>query len=214
MIRTDISDFEEGSNMERIISSSTSAQPPTNPGIMFIYKIDSRTELRLLTLDHLQPFFELAHQNREHIREWMFWIREDYSSSDAEKHIQTALDRCAANNGFEAGIWFEDQLAGCVRYNYIDWTHQNTELGYWLGAAFQGHGLATKACRALVEHSFNELGLNRVEIRCMSENLRSRRVPQRLGFIQEGVVRQVRWRLDHFDDHIVYGLLASEWTGK
>lgn len=200
--------------MERIISSSSGAHSSNTPGTFFDYKIDEQTELRLLTLDHLPQFFELAHQNRDHLREWMFWVGEDYSLSDAEKHIQEALDRCAANNGFEAGIWFEDQLAGCVRYNYIDWTHKNTEFGYWLGAAFQGHGLATKACRALVDHSFTELGLNRVEIRCMSENLRSRRVPERLGFIQEGVVRQVRWRLDHFDDHIVYGLLASEWVEK
>lgn len=45
----------------------------------------------------------------------------------------------------------------------------------------------------------------------MSENLRSRRIPERLGFTQEGVLRQVRWRKDHFDDHVVYGMLASEW---
>ena len=156
----------------------------------------------------------LALQNQDHLREWMFWIGEEYSLSDAEKHIQLALDRCGANNGFEAGIWLEGQLAGCVRYNYIDWRHRNTELGYWLGAAFQVRFLATKACRALIDHAFTELQLHRVEIRCISENLRSRRVPERLGFVEEGTVRQVRWRRDHFADHVVYGLLANEWTEK
>src|SRR5829696_114242 len=105
---------------------------------MFEYKIDERTELRLLALDHARQFFELVHQNRRHIGEWMFWVGDDYSLRDAEQHIRIALEKSVANNGFEAGIWFEHRLAGCVRYNYIDWAHKNTELGYWLGAAFQG----------------------------------------------------------------------------
>jgi ribosomal-protein-serine acetyltransferase len=116
---------------------------------MFNYKIDANTELRLLSPDHARQFFDLAYQNRKHIGEWMFWTGDDYSLSDAQQHIKLALERFAANNGFEAGIWFKGKLAGCIRYNYIDWAHKNTELGYWLGASFQGHGLATKACREL-----------------------------------------------------------------
>jgi ribosomal-protein-serine acetyltransferase len=138
-------------------------------------------------------------------------VGDDYSLAEAQRHISGALERLEANNGFEAEIWFNGQLAGCIRYNYIDWTHKNTELGYWLGAGFEGYGLGTKACRVLIEHAFGELGLHRVEIRCMSENIKSRRIPERLGFVKEDVLRQVRWRHDHFDDHIVYGILATEW---
>ena len=178
---------------------------------MFSYKIDSDTELSLLSDVHTQEFFDLATQNRNHIREWMFWIGDDFSLSDAKQHIKLALERFAMNNGLEAGVWAKGTLAGCVRLNYIDWIHKNTELGYWLAESFQGQGLATKASRALIDYAFLTLELHRVEIRCMSENLRSRRIPERLGFTQEGVLRQVRWRKDHFDDHVVYGMLASEW---
>jgi ribosomal-protein-serine acetyltransferase len=180
-------------------------------GLMFTYQIDQDVELRLLESQHAEHFFKLAYSSRKHISEWMFWIGDEYELADARQHIKLALEKFAANNGFEVGIWFRGKLAGSIRYNYIDWTHKNTELGYWLGASFQGHGLVTKACRALIDHAFGELGLNRVEIRCMSENVKSRRIPERLGFVKEGVVRQVRWRHDHFDDHIVYGMLASEW---
>ena len=161
---------------------------------MFTYIIDVDLELRLLSPNHAQQFFNLAYRNRRHIGKWMFWIGEDYALPDAQQHIKLGLERYAANDGFEGGIWFKSELAGCVSYKYIDWVHKNTELRYWLGAAFQGHGLATKACRALVDHAFFDLGLNRVELRCLSENLKSRRVPERLGFVQEGVLRQVRWR--------------------
>jgi ribosomal-protein-serine acetyltransferase len=178
---------------------------------MFTSKVDANTELRLLSPEDAEHFFKLVHENRQRLDEWMFWVTQDYSLADAERHITEALEKFAARNGFEAGIWFNGQLAGCIRYNYIDWTHKNTELGYWLGARFEGYGLATKACRALIDHAFGELKLHRVEIRCMSDNIKSQRIPERLGFVKEGVLRQIRWRREHFDDHIVYGMLATEW---
>jgi ribosomal-protein-serine acetyltransferase len=181
---------------------------------MFNYKIDADVELRLLELHHAEQFYALAYNNRKHISEWMFWIGADYTLADTEEHIKLALKRFAAHNGFEIGIWFRGELAGCIRCNYIDWLHKNTELGYWLGASFQGQGIITRACSAMIDYAFVELGLHRVEIRCMSENVKSRRIPERLGFVKEGVVRQVRWRLGHFDDHIVYGMLASEWPAR
>lgn len=177
---------------------------------MFRLEINEETDLRLLEMQHAEEFFELAYDNRRLIGEWMFWITDDYSLEDARQHIKHSLEKFAANNGFEAGIWYKGELAGCIYFNYIDWKHRNTEIGYWLGEKFQGKSLMTKACRALSDYAFFELLLNRVEIRCMSENIKSRRVPEKLGFVREGVIRQARWRHDHFVDHIVYGLLANE----
>jgi hypothetical protein len=60
-------------------------------------------------------------------------------------------------------------------------------VGYWLGEQYQGKGLVTAACRALVEHAFFELGLNRAVILCATENEKSCAVAERLGFRREGV---------------------------
>jgi ribosomal-protein-serine acetyltransferase len=180
---------------------------------MFSHRIDDKLQLRLLVHEHASQFFDLAFHNRRHIAEWMFWIDENFSRSEAEEHIQKSLERLASHQGFEAGIWFEDQLAGCIKFHYFDWEHRNTEIGFWLGAKFQGSGTATRACAAMVNHAFRELGMHRVEMRCMSENVRSRRIPQRLNFVEEGLLRRVRWRMDHFDDQVIYGMLAAEWQG-
>jgi ribosomal-protein-serine acetyltransferase len=69
----------------------------------------------------------------------------------------------------------------------------------------------TKGCQALISYAFNDLELNRIEIRCATGNRKSCAIPERLGFVKEGVVRQAEWLYDHFVDHIIYGMLASEW---
>ena len=118
------------------------------------------------------------------------------------------------NNGFVAGLWHCGQLAGVIGYAGIDWPNRTTGIGYWLGAAFQGRGLVTKACRALIAYAFTELKLNRVEIRCAPGNQKSCAIPKRLGFTEEGTLREVEWLYDHFVDLVVYGMLASEWPGN
>jgi len=102
-------------------------------------------------------------------------------------------------------------LAGVISYSAIDWQNRTTELGYWLGEEYQGKGLVTAACRALVEHAFLELGLNRVVISCATENKKSCAIPERLGFRREGVQRQAVWLYDRFVDHVTYAALASDW---
>ena len=84
-------------------------------------------------------------------------------------------------------------------------------IGYWLAETHQGRGLVTTACRALVDHAFSAWTLNRVEVRAAVDNLRSRAVPERLGFTLEGTIRQAEWVNDRYVDHAVYGMLAADW---
>jgi ribosomal-protein-serine acetyltransferase len=95
---------------------------------------------------------------------------------------QEALKQLAENDGLQGGIWHKGRLAGVVECHSIDWQNRSTTLGYWLGEGFQGKGIMTEACRALVNYAFKELRLNRVGIACATENHRSRVIPERLGF--------------------------------
>ena len=72
----------------------------------------------------------------------------------------------------------------------------------------------TKSCLALINYAFDELKLNRVEMHCGVENKRSRKIPEKLGFIEEGVVRQAGWLHGRFVDFVIYGILANEWEDK
>ncbi|MDQ5809492.1 MAG: GNAT family N-acetyltransferase [Actinomycetota bacterium] len=178
---------------------------------MFSHKLGEHTELRLLEERHAQELTDLTDRNREYLRAWLPWVDANRTVEDRKKFIRGALKQFAENNGFTAGIWHEGRLAGVIGYHSIDWENRTTAVGYWLGEKYQGQGLVTAACRALVDHAFQELGLNRVSIACATENKKSCAIPERLGFRREGVVRQAEWLYDHFVDHVVYATLASEW---
>ncbi len=105
-------------------------------------------------------------------------------------------------------------MAGGVRYHEIDWSNRMTELGYWISEGFEGKGLVTKTCRVLIDYAFNELGLNRIVISCAAENQKSCAIPEKLGFKQEGILRQSELLQDRFVDMLIYGLLVKEWQDK
>ena len=178
---------------------------------MFIHKLTQDTELRLLEERHAEELTNLTDRNREHLRAWLPWVDANRTLEDRKTFIRGALEQFAHNKGLVAGIWYEGRLAGVISYNSIDWENRSTELGYWLGEEYQGKGLVTAACRALVDHAFLELGLNRVVILCATENKKSCAIPERLGFRREGVQRQAVWLYDRFDDHVTYAALASDW---
>jgi ribosomal-protein-serine acetyltransferase len=69
----------------------------------------------------------------------------------------------------------------------------------------------TRTVRALVDQALIGWGLNRVEIRAAPENQRSRAIPERLGFREEGVLREAEHVGDRFLDSVVYGMLAADW---
>lgn len=178
---------------------------------MFSYRIDEKKVLRLLEERHAPEVFALLEQNRSHLQEELTWLSDQLSLNDAKEYIRAGLERFAANNGLRAGIWVQDELAGIASLHGLVWADRKASLGYWLGAPFQGQGLVTEACRVLISYSFSQLNLHRLEIQCAADNDRSRKVAERLGFTQEGLLRQAWWSRDRFVDLALYGLLKSEW---
>jgi ribosomal-protein-serine acetyltransferase len=178
---------------------------------MLARSLGDGAELRLLDDEAAAPLFALIDANRAHLRQWLPWVDHEQSVEAARTFLRAAQRQLADNRGGQYGIWHRDQLAGVIGQHPIDWENRAGALGYWLGAAHEGRGLMTRACRALVTHAFRDLGLHRVEIRAAPANRRSRAIPERLGFRQDGILRDAEWLYDHYVDLVVYGMLADEW---
>jgi ribosomal-protein-serine acetyltransferase len=56
--------------------------------------------------------------------------------------------------------------------------------------------------------------LNRIQINCSVENVRSRGVPERLGFRLEGIQRQAEFINGKFGDWAIYSMLKEDWNAN
>ena len=85
---------------------------------------------------------------------------------------------------------------------------------YWLAEDMQGRGIVTRTCRAILGYAFDELKINRMQIRIATGNRKSRAIPERLGLQFEGVQRQAELVNGEYYDLALYSMLASEWRER
>jgi ribosomal-protein-serine acetyltransferase len=182
--------------------------------MMFSFSINKDISIELLQQHHKEELFELIDSNRVHLREWLLWVDKRRSPSDFETIIPLWIRNYADNNGFDAGIRFHGELVGMVGLHYIDWHTRSTSIGYFLAEYSQGKGIISTVISALLEYLFTVQKLNRVVIQCAVNNYKSIRIPERLGFTKEGVIREGQWINDHYEDIVTYSLLKDEWKDR
>lgn len=164
-------------------------------------------EVRSYTPRDLHAIWDLVEGNRERLRRWLPWVEVVRTIEDERSWLAEVLAGPRALEGL--GIWHAEALAGGIGLT-VDRLNDCADIGYWLGQGFEGRGLVTRACRSLVEHGFDRLGLHRVTIRCAVDNTRSRAVPERLGFHREAVLREAGKTGEGYEDLVVYAMLATD----
>ena len=181
---------------------------------MLNIKVDHEINLQLFQQQDCSELFQLVESNRNHLREWLPWVDNITSSHQYFPIIYAWLKQYADHNGLYAGIRFKGKLVGVISLNSIDWNNQQTSLGYYLGKGYEGKGIMTKTVQAILFYIFLHLHLHRVEVRCGVHNKKSRAIPERLGFKQEGVIRDGEFLYDHYHDLVVYGMLSHDWLNQ
>lgn len=181
---------------------------------MFKYKIDSEVELKMLGFQDTETLFRLTDMNRQYLREWMPWIDGTKTPEDSRLFIEGTRKRWAKGEGITTGIMYRGELCGVIDLHGLSWMNRKTSIGYWLAASFQGRGIMTRACRAIVDYAVHELKLHRIEICAGVHNVKSRAIPERLGFQQEGIARGAQLLYDRYIDLAVYSVLADEWSAS
>lgn len=182
-------------------------------GVMVSFKVDSEVRLREFTLEDARAVFDAVIANRDHLSPFMHWMTPGYSIDSAKAFIEQSIEKRAARKSLSLGIFRGEQFIGSIGFVYFDWVAGKAEIGYWISADEEGKGIVTASARLLIGFAFRELELNRIEIRCSSENRRSAAIPERLGFTREGLLRMAEFRNGRLHDFEIYGLLASEWKG-
>jgi ribosomal-protein-serine acetyltransferase len=174
------------------------------------FELSDGCELRPLEEADADELFALIDRDRAYLSAWLPWAAaQDLEGTRA--FIGLTRRQQADNSGATFAIVCDHAVAGVVGLEPLDWIHRSAGIGYWLGERYQGRGLMTRAVSVLIEHAVSVWDLNRIEIRAAVGNARSRAIPQRLGFREEGTLRQAERVGDVYLDIVVYSLLASEW---
>lgn len=176
-------------------------------------ELNNEIELRILFPRDAVTLYGIIDRNRDHLSPWLEWPKTQ-TLQTTHDHITRGLEKLAHNDGMHMGIWFRGELVGSVSFHYWNFLDLRTEIGYWMDSAAQGNGIMTRAVAALLNFAFGDLGLHRMVIRCVLENVRSRAIPERLGFTQDGIMRHEIYHNGKFQDMVIYGMLADDWQAR
>jgi RimJ/RimL family protein N-acetyltransferase len=150
----------------------------------------------------------------EHLRPWMPWADNEPQTLDEKVALLRGFrGKFDADEDYVYAIFDLDEarvLGGTGLHTRIG--EHAREIGYWIRADAEGNGYVTEAVAALTRVGFELEGLERIEIRVEPENVRSRRIPERLGYAEEATLRgRVRNAQDEPRDVVVYSLFSDAY---
>ena len=139
--------------------------------------------LRRWRADDADEVLRAITESREHLAPWMPWATEDYDRDSAVQYLRRCESDWRSGKAFNYAILSETGgiIGCCCLMARIG--PGGLEIGYWLHRAHTGRGIATRATAALTDEAFR-IGARRVEIVHDTANVRSRAVPERLGFTE------------------------------
>ena len=179
---------------------------------MTLIYVNENLVMRSLTKGDAPASYSVTDKNRGYLREWLPWVDRTVSPSDTEKIIEAWENSFEKGSDAVFGIFENGEYAGNIGLHDMGRPNRSGMIGYWLDAGRQGRGIITNCVRALTSYGFHTLGLNRIYITCAAGNAKSRAVPERLGYVQEGVMQDGEYLYGVFHDFIVYAVVKRNWA--
>ncbi|MBN2280152.1 MAG: GNAT family N-acetyltransferase [Candidatus Marinimicrobia bacterium] len=177
-----------------------------------IIKVSDTIQLKSLETQHVPSLFYIIDTQREYLGRWLPFVHFTHKIEHTELFVKSVV--YAPESRFEHifTIFYQDEIVGLIGFKDSDRANQKTELGYWLSEKFQKKGIVTQSVRALCSFAFEELKINRLQIKVANGNIPSKKIPRRLNFHFEGIEREGEKQYDgSFADLEIYSLLKIEF---
>lgn len=106
----------------------------------------------------------------------------------------------------------EDEVLGLISLMDINYINRSGELHIMIGGEQnRGKGIGTFAVKAMIEHAFYNLNLNRIELGVLENNLPAIRLYEKNGFVKEGIKRNSNYKNGKYISMIMMSLLKEEY---
>lgn len=178
------------------------------------YLILENEVVRLEPLDgqHLLPLLSVLQETPE----LLFYSPNLFSDrASLETYIDTALKVRAEKIAYAFAIWDKRQnaFAGTTRFANYSQNDLRVEIGWtWIGKKFHRTGLNRNCKFLLLQYAFEQLNLERVELKADARNENSRKAMEAMGATYEGMLRSHMLMSDgHRRDTVYYSILKNEW---
>lgn len=165
-----------------------------------------RLVIRRFTLADAETF--AAYRSDRTVARYQGWDA-PYGVDQAIAFIGTLPEPFTPGQWCQLAVTAEGEHIGDVAL-YIDTDPRLGRLGFTLAPRVQGHGYATEAVGAVIEHAFGR-GLHRIAAECDTRNDTSIRLLERIGMRREGHLRSSAWWKGEWTDEYLYAILADEW---
>ena len=149
----------------------------------------------------------------EWLRPWMPWADHVPSLQETQENCDRATQDFKDGKDFRLHLFLRESgaLVGSSGLHKPVWSIPKFQIGYWIRQSYSGRGLATEAVAEITKYALEELGAMRVEIRASTRNARSWRIPERLGFALDGILRSDTRHADgSLRDTKVYSKIGKE----
>ena len=147
---------------------------------------------------------------------WRYLLTPAFTSlENAEDWVKMCVDRMSSGLRVQYAVVLpdEDKAIGFTGYLDIDRPNRALEIGStWYGVDYQRTFVNTECKYLLLKHAFDDLDARRVCIKTDTNNTRSRRAIERIGGVQEGILRNHRINRDGSNrDSVYYSIIEEEW---
>jgi ribosomal-protein-alanine N-acetyltransferase len=148
--------------------------------------------LRPLRFRDMKRWNRVRAENRDWLSPWEATIPSISQESVAELPTFFGMVRSLqheARNGrsFSFAVWKGPDLIGQISLGGVIYgAMRGGHIGYWIDRNFANRGYTTMAVEMLTEYAFRELKLHRIEINLRPENVASRKVAEKAGYVLEG----------------------------
>ncbi len=174
--------------------------------------VNSSIILREIELSDAIDIFKTIDSQRLYFRKWLPFVDFTKEITDTQEFIISTKEAQEKGRELTFVILFQERFVGLIGFKDIDKSNKKTEIGYWLSENYQKRGIITQSVQRLIHLAFEDMEMNRIQIKCANGNIPSKNIPKRLGFILEGIEREGELLCDgHFTNLEVYSLLCKDF---
>ena len=172
-----------------------------------------RLILRKMTPDDAEAVF--AYASDSEVSRYVLW-ETHRSIEDSRAFLDLTTSKYESGGEPDWGIVYKGDHHFVGTCGIVSWEpyHARAELGYALSRDYWGRGFMAEAVRAIISFGFKKMNLNRIEARCIAENVASARVMEKAGMLYEGTLRQRELVKGEHRDMKVYSILRDEYGGR